>query len=184
MSETQKTSRLGGLLITSTSAWGFVWFVNGNLVGWMENSLCFKYLGCNVGFFGYDALVHFLAGIMEAVFILWLAKKFPKFDFFSQPNTDSPLTEKNFLKNAVTLIALVALLSIGWEFLEFGYDQARINVFHHDLLYPTNSLRQAGNADTMGDLFFSLLGAAIMTVAPKFFDKKRLTANADNLENI
>ena len=170
----QKTSRLGGLLITSTSAWGFVWFVNGNLIGWMENSICFKYLGCNAGFFGYDALVHFLAGMMEAVFILWLAKKFPKFNFL----------QRSFWKNAIILIALVTLLGVGWEFLEFGYDQARINLLHHDLLHPTNSLRQAGNTDTMGDLFFGLLGAAIIIAALGFSDRKYLVASDDDSKTV
>ncbi len=162
----QKTSRLGALLITSTSAWGLVWFVNGNLFGLMDNSLCFKYLGCNAGFFGYDAFVHFLGGIMETVFILWLARKSPKFNFL----------QKNFLKNAVLLVALVALLSVGWEIGEFGFDHVRMDILHQDLLHPTNRLRQASNSDTMGDLFFTLFGATVMATVLKFSDKKHLAA--------
>lgn len=171
----QKTSRLGALLITSASAWGLVWFVNGNLFGWMDNSLCFKYLGCNAGFFGYDALVHFFGGMMETIFILWLAKKSPKFNFF---------LSQRLRKNFIILFALIALLSVGWEFMEFGYDRARMDVFHEDLLHPTNRLRQASNSDTMGDLFFGLFGAAVMIAVLKFSGKKYLAASDNDSETV
>lgn len=176
----RKTSRLDALLITSTSAWGLVWFVNGDLFGWMNNSFCFKYLGCNAGFFGYDALVHFLGGIMEAAFIFWLAKKSPKFNFFSQPRADPPLAEKNFWKNFIIVIALVALLGVGWELGEFAFDRARMDVLRQDLLYPTNRLRQASNSDTMGDFLFGLFGAAVMTAALGISDRKHLIVNEDD----
>lgn len=167
----RKTPGLGTFLV---SVFTLAEVIGGHSFGWMDNSRCFKYLGCNAGFFGYDALIHFLGGMIEAVFILWLAKKFPKFNFL----------QKNFWKNAVILIALIALLSVGWEFVEFGYDHVRMDILHQDLLYPTNRLRQPSNSDTMGDLFFGLFGAAVMIAVLGISDKKYLAASDDDSKTI
>ncbi len=166
----QKTSRLDGLLIFLVSLWILVWFMGGYIFGLSSNSLCFRYLGCNAGFFGYDAFfVHFFGGMMELVFILWFTEKYPKFNLF----------RKNLWKNIVILIALMALLNIGWEMWEFVCDHIRMNVLHQNLLHP-NRLWQASNSDTMGDMFFGLFGATVMIAILGFSDKKYLISSDDN----
>lgn len=128
-------------------------FVGGYFFSWLNNSKCFTYLGCNAGFFGYDALVHFFSGMTEAVFIFWLAEKSQKFNFL----------HKSFWKNAIIIISIVALLGIGWEIIEFSYDQIRTHVLHQNLLDP-NRLVQPNNIDTMGDLISTLIGALVILV--------------------
>lgn len=169
----RNTPGLDTLLVLLVSIWILVWFVGGNVFGLLNNSLCFNYLGCNAGFFGYDILVHFLAGMMEIVFILWLTKKSAKFNFLGE----------NLWKNILLLIALMALLSISWEMYEFICDHLRMNVLHQNLLNQ-NRLWQASNSDTMGDLFFGLFGAAVMIAVLGVSDKKYLAANNDDSKTI
>ena len=161
----EKDSRLGVLLVASVSVFILFEVVGGIVFGLMQNYHCFKYLGCNAGFFGYDAFIHFLAGMMELVFILWLAKKSPKFNFFHE----------DIRKNIIILISLVALVAVSWEIWEFSGDRLRIVLSHQDLLHP-NRLFQPSNSDTMGDLCFTLFGAATMITILGFYDKKYLVS--------
>lgn len=133
-------------------------------LGWMDNSLCFRYFGCNAGFFGYDAFVHFLGGILEATFMLWLAKNYRRLNIFHE----------TFWKNLFVLIAIVALISISWEMFEFSYDHVQTNLLHEDILHPYDVKLQPSNDDTMGDLTFGLLGALSAIVILKLFDSKSL----------
>lgn len=114
----------------------------------MTNEKCFSLLGCNVGFFGYDAFIHFINGIMEAAIILWLMIKFSPFYFFGD----------NFWKNLLMVIMMVTFISFLWEFGEFFHDQFRIEILHENLIIP-DILDQPTNTDTMGDTTFSILGA-------------------------
>ncbi len=116
----------------------------------MANDKCFRVFGCNIGFFGYDAAVHFVSGITEVVLIIWLMKRFPSLNLFQ---------EKHW-KNFLTIVAIVALIGCLWEVGEFCHDQFRMDVLHENLTTP-NNLDQPNNADTMGDLTFTILGAVI-----------------------
>ena len=116
----------------------------------MANNRCFQLLGCNIGFFGYDALVHFVSGVTEVILIVWLIGKFPSLSLFHH----------RYWKNFLTLVAVVALIGCLWEMAEFGQDHFRMNVLHKNLTTP-NNLDQPNNSDTMGDLVFSIFGATI-----------------------
>ncbi len=122
----------------------------GKALGFMQNAMCYRWLGCNAGFFGYDALVHFVGGITIAIGVLWLSKKSKKLDFFH--------IDEIFWKRMLIILAVAALIGVVWEALEFSYDLFRVLVLHINLLYP-NQLAQPSNADTMGDLVFGLTGA-------------------------
>jgi hypothetical protein len=123
----------------------------------MQNGQCFKFLGCNNGFFGYDALVHFCAGIFEAPLIIWLFNKYYHINLFHKTGGS------NFWKNVFILIALLVLVAFSWETIELCVDQFRIQILHQVLVVygQFNHLAQATNIDTMGDMFFSTLGGII-----------------------
>ena len=148
-------------LFVAMALWSGAQFGLGDIWGMMRNSQCFKYFGCNAGFFGFDALVHFLAGILFIMFVLWLFHAYPKLN----------LLHSNFWKTTVTLLAIVALLGVTWEFMEFSADHIRIDILHENLIHP-NRLAQPSNGDTMGDLTFALLGAALSISILKKFDAK------------
>jgi hypothetical protein len=117
----------------------------------MSNQKCFVVLGCNIGFFGYDAALHFLSGIMDATLIVWLMRKFPTINMFHD----------RFWKNFLVIITLVAFIAVSWEFGELCRDQFRMKILHENLTIPINRLTQPTNNDTMGDITFSILGAVI-----------------------
>ncbi len=152
---------ISGLVFFIAEFFGDSWF---NL---MANSNCFKYLGCNIGFFGYDAIVHFFSGVFEVLLIVWLCTRFAKF---------SILHAGNAWKNAFILISAVALLSVGWEIFEFSADQFRMKILGYNLTNP-NVLAQPSNSDTMGDFTFALSGflaGAMITrfVYPRSLEEK------------
>jgi len=118
--------------------------------GWMRDATCLPYLGCNVGFFGYDALVHFVGGITLAVCVVWLMRRHPKASLF----------QGKLWKNILMILALVALIGVCWECLEFAFDHVRMDIFHMNLVSP-NQMAQVSNSDTMGDLTFDILGALV-----------------------
>ena len=126
----------------------------------MTNDRCYQFLGCNSGFFGYDALVHFVSGTMDATLIVWLMRKFPSISLF----------HNNFWKNLVVIISMVALIAFCWELFELSHDQFRMKFLHEDLV-ALNRLDQPSNDDTMGDITFSILGATITIFVLKSFSK-------------
>ncbi|HEU5114353.1 MAG TPA: hypothetical protein VFT82_01145 [Candidatus Paceibacterota bacterium] len=136
-----------------------VLFGASKIFGLMRNALCYPYLGCNIGFFGYDALLHFVSGMMEVAGLVWLGLRYRLYSF-----------QDRFWKNAVFLIALIALIAVSWEFVEFAYDHFRMDILHTNLTNP-NQMAQASNSDTMGDIFFSMLGSAITIFGTRLFKK-------------
>ena len=63
------------------------------LIGWIlgirgpvfiVNYKCYAFLGCNMGFFGYDAALHFVSGLMDVALLLWLVRKFPALNIFQE----------------------------------------------------------------------------------------------------
>lgn len=130
---------------------------------WMRNGLCFRLLGCNDGFFGYDAYLHFVSGMVQAAFVLWLAYRVPRWNFFG----------KGYVRNLFVLVATVALISVLWELGEFLHDHyalyiAHLNVYHlDDALQPTNS-------DTVGDMIFGISGGLLAGLLVRYFNPRRL----------
>ena len=74
-----RNSRLNILLAFSALIFiaaiiGGVWYDN--------NAYCFRFFGCNAGFFGYDILEHFSGGLFSALAIVRLALRFPRINIF------------------------------------------------------------------------------------------------------
>jgi len=125
------------------------------------NPSCLKYFGCTAGFFGFDAVEHFLFGVAGTFVLIFIFQKFPKY---------SILSDKRW-KNILIIIALIALISVLWELLEFAHDIIRIDILHQALVnwrLNINLLDQPSNFDTMGDLTFGLLGSVITLIFAKF----------------
>ena len=159
-------SHIGILAIISTTIF-FIAFIFGEGIGSNLglNQSCSPYLGCASGFFGFDAVEHFIAAVAEVFVLLWIFKKFPKY---------SLLNDKRW-KNILMFIALVALIGVLWEFVECAHDLFRSNILHEVLVnrrLHINLLDQPNNIDTMGDLFFGLLGAIVALFLTKKVDIK------------
>ena len=146
-------SHIGILAIVSTTIFFLAFIFGEGISGNLGlNQSCSPFLGCSSGFFGFDAIEHFIAGIAEVFVLFWFFKEFPKY---------SILSDKRW-KNVVILIAIVAFISVLWEFVEGAQDIFRSNVLHEVLVnrrLHVNLLLQPNNLDTMGDLFFGLCGA-------------------------
>lgn len=124
-------------------------FFNGAL-----NSTCYPYLGCDAGFFGYDALEHFLFGFAAVWVIVWLCRKFPR---------RSILTAEHW-KSGLILVASAMLIAVFWEMGEFLRDAYLLDIARErlfDLQLHINYLAQPSNFDTMGDLTLNLLGSLL-----------------------
>jgi uncharacterized membrane protein YjdF len=126
----------------------------------MDNARCYTYLGCNAGFLGYDAVEHFVSGVVVTLFVLWFSKKDLRFNFF----------HASFKKNMIIMVALLSLVAVSWELVELAHDQAAIKILHIDLYHP-NRLDQPSNADTLGDITFSIIGGLATMTALKAFHK-------------
>jgi hypothetical protein len=158
----QDVRKLGVIVLVSA-----VVFLTGWILGrWgpvlIANDRCYALLGCNIGFFGYDAALHFVSGIMDVAFIIWLMRRFPAVDMFHE----------RFWKNFLIIIALVALIAVSWEFVELCHDQFSMKILHENLTVP-DTLDQPTNDDTMGDMTFSILGAALSAGALKPMIRKK-----------
>lgn len=158
-------------LVFTAVAFAGVQFGMGDILGLLSNSMCFPYLGCNVGFFGFDALIHFVGGAFLTTLILWLGERYKKFD----------LLQDNFWKTVLILLALIAFFGVVWEIWEFAIDHFRMLVLHENLLYPVNRLNQPTNGDTIGDLTFNFLGALVAIAITKIFDPKALAKNKEGV---
>ena len=153
--EKSKYSNIAIMAIISTAVF-FIAFIFGE--GWGGslglNNSCTSLLGCSAGFFGFDAVEHFISGIAITSILLFIFKKYPQY---------SLLNDKRW-KNILTILALVAFAGVLWEFIECAHDLFRSNVLNQVLInrkLHLNLLDQPNNIDTMGDLFFSLLGSTI-----------------------
>jgi hypothetical protein len=99
-----------------------------------------------------DIPLHFLGGLWAAVFFAWLNLKF-NLRFFEG---------RNFLWNFVLTLSFAALIGVLWEFFEFSRD-----FFSSSM--DISKMAQISVSDTMGDLFFDLLGGAFFVLAFKRF---------------
>jgi len=125
-----------------------------------SNPSCYKYLGCTEGFFGYDALEHLISGIALTLTLIWFFKTFPKYSILSNVRW----------KNILIILSLIALFSVMWELAECVHDVFRLAVLHQPLLnfkLHINLLDQPNNLDTMGDMFFEILGSVIVLLFVK-----------------
>ncbi len=136
---------------------GIIWLLvtaYGEFLNGAPNSACYPYLGCDAGFFGYDALEHFLFGLTAVGAIIWLCERFPNYS----------ILRGNRLEMGLVLISLVCFIAVLWEIGECFRDAYLLDIAHIrllDLRLHINYLAQPSNFDTMGDLSFTLLGSAI-----------------------
>jgi hypothetical protein len=123
----------------SLGTFGVLEFLGDIYPGFINNAYCYPLLGCNAGFFGYDAAVHWVSGTVIGLGLLWLNRR-------------------SAWKFALASLAV----ALGWEFLEWSYDTIRRVAFHMDLLHPANILTQPTPIDTLGDMAMGLLGTAVI----------------------
>ncbi len=88
-----------------------------------------------------DIPMHFLGGVLAGLIFLWLVEIHPQ--QFRLPS--------NFWARALLIVSFGALMGVIWEFAEFTYDLVAVS---HGL-----RLVQQGIFDTIGDLFFDIIGA-------------------------
>lgn len=127
---------------------------------WGSNTACSPIFGCTSGFFGFDAVEHFLFGVAAAWILVWIFKARPRFS----------LLHGTRWKNVLTVVAIVALVSVGWEHLEMLHDLFRTDILHQSLVnfrLHINLLDQPTNLDTLGDLFFAIVGSFIASLFPR-----------------
>ncbi len=129
-----------------------------------DNSLCYKLLGCNAGFFGYDTIEHFLSGLLVASLVVRHARRRTRPDFL----------KNTFWRDVITLTAFVALFGLGWEMIEFFRDNVLMHIkfFHNIRLLLPDSVAQPSNSDTMGDLTFDLLGGLVGALVLRLVDSR------------
>ncbi len=140
----------------------------GEFMNGAPNSACYPYLGCDSGFFGYDALEHFLFGFAAVWLLVWFFRKYPRYS----------LLHSTFWKSAMSILAMVAFIAVIWEMLECFRDAYLLDLAHAQLLdfkLRLNLLAQPSNIDTMGDLTFTLLGVLLA-----FPFLRRRSTQADN----
>jgi hypothetical protein len=161
-------SRASIFALSSTIVWLAVTSY-GELFDGAPNSGCYPYLGCDSGFFGYDALEHFLFGFAAVWIIVWLCQKFPRYSILNE----------EFWKSVLILVALVTFIEVIWEIGECFRDAYLLDIVHEQLLnfrLHINYLAQPSNFDTMGDITFNLLGSllAVPFMSPKLKNIWRL----------
>lgn len=95
-----------------------------------------------------DIPAHFLGGIMTAAVFYWF--------FYRHPHYFD--TSRSFWVTLTLVLGWSALTGVLWEFTEFSYDLA-IATYGFNL-----KTLQFGLLDTLGDLFFDLLGSLSLAV--------------------
>ena len=155
--------KLKATVISSTGLFLVLWTLGKWGPHFIANDRCYAILGCNAGFFGYDALLHFVSGIMITSLIIFFSIKFSAANFFHD----------GFWKNMIVVVSLIAMIAVFWEIAELGHDQFRMKVLHENLRVPTNRLDQPSNDDTMGDITFAILGGTITGVVFRSYMRKK-----------
>ncbi|PIR89212.1 MAG: hypothetical protein COU07_01990 [Candidatus Harrisonbacteria bacterium CG10_big_fil_rev_8_21_14_0_10_40_38] len=113
------------------------------------------YLNWYWDFDGVDNVYHFIGGAWVALLFFYI--------FFTRGEL-FPI-RGNFLPALIFSIGFVLLISVGWEFFEFIFDQ---------FFGGSGTVRQAqlGVADTMGDLFSDIVGGMTASLLFIFSSKK------------
>lgn len=153
MRTTSASSRASAIALVSTVVWAAVTSY-GELLNGAPNSACYPVLGCDSGFFGYDALEHFLFGFAAVWTIVWLCQKLPRYS----------ILDTTYWRSWSALVTGVMFIAVLWEMGECFRDAYLIDIAHQSLVnfrLHINYLAQPSNFDTMGDLSFTLLGSLL-----------------------
>lgn len=139
-------------------------FILGVIGGtWLIGSgICYSLLGCNSGIGGYDALLHFLAGIMEVALLVRLGYG---------------ISSDSIPKNIITLVSVSSLISILWEILELAHDHVLVgrSIAHLFTLLRPYTFAQPSNIDTMGDLIATLIASTAAALIILTLQRNRST---------
>jgi hypothetical protein len=165
--------RIRSFLAVATVVWLVISILGEFVTGWATNNMCYAYLGCNDGFFGYDAVEHFVFGFALVFAFLWLGRMLPTVSFVAGNRT----------KTVLTLLAHVALVAVVWEMVECGWDQYRITILHETLFsfrLHVDQLAQSSNLDTMGDILCTILGALFSSAMAEFLEPQILKTTKRN----
>lgn len=100
----------------------------------------------------FDIPMHFLGGFWTAMVFVYFDRKFGF----------SVLEGKGFFVSLLLIVSFAALIGVLWEFFEFSY--SFLIKFKN-----SSSIAQRGMADTLGDLFFDLIGGSVLAFITKFF---------------
>lgn len=100
-----------------------------------------------------DIALHFSGGIFVGLLALWF--------IFNKANFLMKKEKLPFYIVFISVISFTALIGVLWEFYEFILDQ--ITGYKSSVMVMQENLK-----DTMGDLFFDLLGASVSNVFLKF----------------
>ncbi|PJA94643.1 hypothetical protein CO131_00390 [Candidatus Kaiserbacteria bacterium CG_4_9_14_3_um_filter_50_16] len=151
-----------GIFATATAAVWIAVTAFGEFFDGALNSACYSYLGCDSGFFGYDAIEHFLFGFAAVLAIVWVCRKFPQYSILST----------SYWETGLVLVASITLIAVLWEIGECFRDAYLLDIAHETLLdfaRHINYLAQPSNIDTMGDLAFNLFGSllAVFYINPR-----------------
>ncbi len=136
------------------------------MAGWGYNAECIRFIGCTNGFFGFDAIEHFLSGFVILLCVLIFFNRYPRFS----------LLTGTWWKDALILVASVNLISVAWELVECAHDVFRVAVLHEPLInlkLNIDLLDQPTNLDTMGDMAFNVLGSILSAAFVWLSLKKR-----------
>jgi hypothetical protein len=122
----------------SLGLFGVMEFLGDVWPGLIDNMHCFRFIGCNTGFAGYDGLVHFMSGICIGLGLIWLKRR-----------------------GARHMAAWGLGIALAWEAMEWAYDWGRAAILGMDLLAPYNIMTQPSGIDTLGDVILGCLGTAL-----------------------
>lgn len=104
-----------------------------------------------------DIPMHFLGGALAGLIFIWLCEKFPgHFDL-----------SRNFFMTVLAILSFTAFIGVLWEFFEFVYDALIAS-------RGWGALALQGARDTLGDIFFDILGGFAVVIA------RRLRYNKDH----
>lgn len=108
-----------------------------------------------------DVPMHYLGGLAAGLVALaWWGRDIESITF----------TKKAWLSTAIfqwcVVLGFVAVVGIAWEWMEFGLD-------HIAGIREKIGASQTSLSDTMGDLFFDLLGATVAFLSTKLTGRKK-----------
>lgn len=106
-----------------------------------------------------DIPQHFFGGVLAALIFYWLNYRYPKL-FKLVPGVIAP---------GILVVSWAALLGVLFEFTEFLYDIIAVGYLGIGE-FPS----QLGLKDTMGDLFFDILGGLALAILMRLrYDKRK-----------
>ncbi len=125
----------------------------GDQGGWTANQYCPNYISCVVGFFGFDAMQHFLGGAISLFIIGFYSDMYPEYSLFHE----------NRVKNFLILLSVSIFLAFMFEVGEMSHDAWRFGIRHiSQSMSGAHQLDQPMNLDTMGDMFFHSIASMIV----------------------